>query len=86
MCTSVGFIGHLRVSVLEHAIIESNPDTKRADYRLDHPLPGLVSLAADADFDIENLEARQLCHVPWLVVLHKLVEQFKSEVSRYATI
>ncbi|VDN12590.1 unnamed protein product [Dibothriocephalus latus] len=81
ICNSTGFLGYLRVSVLEHAIIESHPDSTRPDFRLDRPLPALVKLANQPDHDLDTLPAKELAHIPWLIIIHKFVERFRTSVS-----
>uniref|UniRef100_A0A0X3PUH9 NEDD8-activating enzyme E1 regulatory subunit n=1 Tax=Schistocephalus solidus TaxID=70667 RepID=A0A0X3PUH9_SCHSO len=85
ICNSTGFLGYLRVSVLEHAIIESHPDSTRPDFRLDRPLPALVKLANQPDHDLDTLPAKELAHIPWLIIIHKFVEQFRTSHGRFPT-
>ncbi|KAL7056626.1 hypothetical protein AAHC03_021015 [Spirometra sp. Aus1] len=83
ICNSTGFLGYLRVSVLEHAIIESHPDSTRPDFRLDRPLPALLKLANQPDHDLETLPAKELVHIPWLIIIHKFVERFRTAHGRF---
>ena len=81
VCLSVGFIGLLRVSVLEHAIIESHPDSIRPDFRLDNPPEAFVRLVNDPENDLDSLPANQLSQVPWLIIVYKYLLRFQEQVN-----
>lgn len=40
-CRSVGFIASARLQFIEHYIVETHPDNKQTDLRLDHPFDTL---------------------------------------------
>lgn len=40
-CHSVGFIGSARLQIKEHCVVESHPDNKQFDLRLEEPFEGL---------------------------------------------
>ncbi|VDP90757.1 unnamed protein product [Echinostoma caproni] len=78
VCISVGIIGYVRVSAQEHVIVESHPDSSKPDVRLDNPPEGLVSLANEQH--LETMTSEQLCHTPWLIIVHLFVQQFIKQV------
>lgn len=80
ICVSVGFIGLLRVSVQEHAVIESHPDSTKPDFRLDNPPEAFVRLVNDPENDLDSLPASQLSQVPWLIIIYKFLSHFQREV------
>jgi amyloid beta precursor protein binding protein 1 len=40
-CHSVGFIGSARLQLREHCVVESHPDNKQFDLRIEQPFEGL---------------------------------------------
>lgn len=72
-----GFIGYIRLQVKEHTIMESHPESKFVDLRLDYPFPSLVSYMDSQDLD--GMTKQQHGHTPYLVVLHKCLHQWKKE-------
>ncbi|VDD82205.1 unnamed protein product [Mesocestoides corti] len=83
VCISVGFIGFLRVSVPEHAIIESHPDAIKPDLRLDNPPEAFVRLVNEPENDIEALPASELVQVPWLIIIYKFILRFRQEKGHF---
>ncbi|KAL5967667.1 NEDD8-activating enzyme E1 regulatory subunit [Taenia solium] len=83
VCVSVGFIGLLRVSIQEHAIIESHPDSTKPDFRLDNPPEAFVRLVNDPENDLDSLPASQLSQVPWLIIIYKFLSHFQRENGRF---
>ncbi|KAF5398745.1 Amyloid beta protein binding protein 1 [Paragonimus heterotremus] len=81
ICFSVGVIGYLRVSAIEHVIIESHPDSTRPDVRLDMPPAGLVEMANE--IVLETMPAEQLSRVPWLIVVHLFVQKFIEKYGHF---
>lgn len=41
ICRSVGFLGSVRVQIKEHCVIETHPDNRQNDLRLEQPFPTL---------------------------------------------
>ncbi|KAL5102913.1 NEDD8-activating enzyme E1 regulatory subunit [Taenia crassiceps] len=83
ICVSVGFIGLLRVSVQEHVIIESHPDSTKPDFRLDNPPEAFVRLVNNPENDLDSLPASQLSQVPWLIIVYKFLSHFQTENGRF---
>lgn len=42
-CRSVGFIASARLQYKEHCVIETHPDNKQFDLRLEQPFPALLN-------------------------------------------
>lgn len=40
-CRSIGFIGSARLQYKEHFVVETHPDNKQSDLRLEHPFDTL---------------------------------------------
>jgi NEDD8-activating enzyme E1 regulatory subunit len=69
-CRSVGFIGAARIQVKEYCVIETHPDNKHHDLRLEEPFASLKE-------HIENIELGP--KVPWLIVLYKHLEMYRTK-------
>uniref|UniRef100_A0A182MK24 NEDD8-activating enzyme E1 regulatory subunit n=1 Tax=Anopheles culicifacies TaxID=139723 RepID=A0A182MK24_9DIPT len=64
---SVGFYGVARLQLREHCIIETHPDNKQTDLRLEHPFEELK----------KHMDATEITNkVPWLVVLYKFLQEW----------
>lgn len=67
LCRSVGFFGTLRIQMKEHCIIETHPDNKQSDLRIENPFPGLK----------EHLENTVITSkVPWLVLVYHFLQKW----------
>lgn len=74
---SYGFVGYLRISTPEHTIIESKPDNPADDLRLYTPF---AELQAYADtIKLEGLDSAHHSHIPYVVVLIKALQKWRSE-------
>lgn len=71
-CKSYGFLGYIRSQLKEHTVIESHPDNRHPDLRLDKPFPSLVQHVDS--IKLENLDLKDHAHVPYLVVLYKFLQ------------
>lgn len=73
---SYGLVGLIRVSILEHRVVESKPDNVIDDLRLHKPWPELLEYVVQFDLDIDDPMIHK--HVPWGVILIKLAEEWKA--------
>lgn len=73
---SSGFMGYLRISLPEHTIIESHPDSI-TDLRLDVPWPELSALATT--MDLTRMNDNEHTHVPYILLLLYYLEQWKTQ-------
>jgi amyloid beta precursor protein binding protein 1 len=75
---SVGLMASLRVYAPEHRIVESKPADKEVlDLHLMNPFPEL-RVFADS-FDMATLDDMTHAHVPYVVLLIKLMDQWKGQ-------
>ena len=82
---SHGMVGVLRASVREHCIIESKPDHLPHDLRLSNPWPELSAFAESfrigdgaKEYDLyEHMDDMTFKHVPYVVLLLHMLEQWK---------
>lgn len=49
-CRSIGFMGSVRIQIQEHYVIETHPDNKQNDIRLDNPFPALKTYLEVKEF------------------------------------
>ena len=71
-----GLLGYLRLVVGSHEVIESHPDNYHEDLRLDNPFPALQRYANS--IDLEGADNTKHGNVPYLILLLKYLEQWKS--------
>lgn len=74
---SYGLIGYIRLVVPSHEILESHPDNYRDDLRLDVPFPELIAYMDEIDF--ARMDADQRNNVPYLVILYKGLQKWKTQ-------
>lgn len=70
VCRSVGFIASARLQVREHCIVESHPDNRQTDLRLEEPFPALID-----HFESVPLSPK----IPWLIVLYKFLKDWAKD-------
>lgn len=68
------------LSSTQTLVIETHPESL-TDLRLDCPFPALHDFAAS--FDLDSLDSLDHGHVPFVVVLLKYLDQWRTEVSDY---
>ncbi|KAK4386251.1 NEDD8-activating enzyme E1 regulatory subunit AXR1 [Sesamum angolense] len=68
---SYGLTGFVRISVKEHAVIESKPDHFLDDLRLNNPWPSLKET-----FDLDTADPIVHKHTPYVIILIKLAEEW----------
>lgn len=69
-CKSLGFFGISRIQMKEYCVIETHPDNKHHDLRLDDPFDAMTEYC-------EKIELGP--KVPWLVILFKHLQEFKKK-------
>ncbi|XP_054164449.1 NEDD8-activating enzyme E1 regulatory subunit-like [Oppia nitens] len=81
VCKSIGFIGYIRLQILEHTIIESHPDNTFEDLRLDEPFDQLKQYL-DSYESFEQMSRKDLSHTPFLVILYKYLIKWRQDYNR----
>ncbi|XP_057506691.1 NEDD8-activating enzyme E1 regulatory subunit AXR1-like isoform X1 [Actinidia eriantha] len=71
---SYGLTGFVRISVKEHAVIESKPDHFLDDLRLNNPWPELRSFAETIDLNVPDPVVHK--HTPYVVILVKMADEW----------
>ncbi|EYU34031.1 hypothetical protein ABFS82_13G014900 [Erythranthe guttata] len=71
---SYGLTGCVRISVKEHAVIESKPDHFLDDLRLNDPWPELKRFAETIDLDTADPVVHK--HTPYVIILIKMAEEW----------
>ncbi|KAL3700349.1 hypothetical protein R1sor_018371 [Riccia sorocarpa] len=74
---SYGLVGHVRISVEEHDVIEAKPDSRVEDLRFHKPWPELRRLVEE--FDIDTGDPLVHKHIPFGILLIKILEDWKAE-------
>lgn len=72
-----GMVGTLRCQFKEHTVIESKPETNSYDLRLSMPFSELLQFASETD--LAGLDDEHHSHVPWVIIVIQLVNQFRQE-------
>jgi amyloid beta precursor protein binding protein 1 len=71
-----GLMGYVRLSLDEHCIIESKPDSRVDDLRLHEPWDELKAFSDS--FDLASLDAKLYKHVPWGVLLMHVADKWRA--------
>ena len=74
---SYGLLGYIRLQIKEHAIVESHPDNEIHDLRLDAPFQSLKDHMDS--IDLSKLTKNAHMHTPYLIILYKLLEEWKEK-------
>ncbi|CAI5721168.1 unnamed protein product [Hyaloperonospora brassicae] len=67
LVTSWGFVGSLRLQVMDHVIVDAKLDPPRHELRLSRPFSTLQTFADS--FDLPSLSSIEHAHVPFVVLL-----------------
>lgn len=71
-----GLLGYYRLQISCHNIIEGKPEAVKYDLRISNPFPALKQFIDS--FVLDQLDDAQFGHVPYVVILHKALIQWKS--------
>ncbi|XP_065176747.1 NEDD8-activating enzyme E1 regulatory subunit-like [Sycon ciliatum] len=72
-----GFVAYVRLQVAEHCVVEARPDNAPEDLRLDRPFPALTEFLHTQN--LSTMDRKTHSHTPYVVLLHKFLEQWKEE-------
>ncbi|KAH9476223.1 NEDD8-activating enzyme E1 regulatory subunit [Psilocybe cubensis] len=70
-----GFLAEFYIQYHEHTVIESHPETAQS-LQIDRPFPALLDYAMSLDF--ENMDVTDHGHVPYVVILVRVLEEWKK--------
>lgn len=76
VASSYGLVGYIRIAVPIHEVLESHPDNFHDDLRLDIPFQELVEYMDK--INLAEMDSSQRGNVPYLVILFKCLEKWKS--------
>jgi len=72
-----GLMGHVRLSVREHRVVESKPSPEpQQDLRVFNPFPQLQVVANACT--LENLDEQEFGHTPFVIVLIKALQKWQA--------
>ncbi|XP_043937851.1 NEDD8-activating enzyme E1 regulatory subunit [Protopterus annectens] len=80
VCRTYGLTGYMRLAIKEHTVVESHPDNALEDLRLDSVFPELKKHIDS--YDLEHMERKDHCHIPWIIIVAKCLEKWWSEKSQ----
>ncbi|KAF8178494.1 hypothetical protein BJ912DRAFT_664925 [Pholiota molesta] len=72
---SAGFLAEFYIQYHEHTVIESHPETTQS-LQIDKPFPALLEYSTSLDF--ENMDVTDHAHVPYVIILVRLLEEWKK--------
>lgn len=75
---SSGFLGYIRLQVREHYIVETHPDNRTADLRLDSPWPELEAWLENQGGRLEKMTRQEHGHTPYPVILYRFLKQWRA--------
>eukprot|EP00088_Acartia_fossae_P003594 TRINITY_DN1151_c0_g1_i3.p1 TRINITY_DN1151_c0_g1~~TRINITY_DN1151_c0_g1_i3.p1 ORF type:complete len:546 (+),score=123.06 TRINITY_DN1151_c0_g1_i3:56-1693(+) len=74
-----GFLGYIRLQVREHYIVETHPDSRTADLRLDSLWPELEAWLESQAQSMDTMNKQQHSHTPYPVILYKFLKAWRSD-------
>eukprot|EP00002_Diphylleia_rotans_P000878 TRINITY_DN10476_c0_g1_i1.p1 TRINITY_DN10476_c0_g1~~TRINITY_DN10476_c0_g1_i1.p1 ORF type:complete len:522 (-),score=107.39 TRINITY_DN10476_c0_g1_i1:188-1753(-) len=74
---SNGFIGHLRLSVREHTVLDTKVEHALPDLRIAEPFDELLEYASSIVF--EGLDSAQHSSIPYVVILIRALQDWKAK-------
>lgn len=78
---SYGLVGHIRIAVPVHEVSESHPDNFHDDLRLDLPFQEVMKYMDE--IDLSKMDSSQRGNVPYLVILYKCLQKWKSIHNKF---
>uniref|UniRef100_A0A8B9F5L6 NEDD8-activating enzyme E1 regulatory subunit n=1 Tax=Amazona collaria TaxID=241587 RepID=A0A8B9F5L6_9PSIT len=77
VCRTYGLFGYMRVIIKEHTVVESHPDNKLEDLRLDKQFPELREHIQS--YDLDHMDRKDHSHTPWIVIVAKYLTKWLNE-------
>ncbi|XP_061201941.1 NEDD8-activating enzyme E1 regulatory subunit isoform X2 [Neopsephotus bourkii] len=77
VCRTYGLVGYMRVIIKEHTVVESHPDNKLEDLRLDKQFPELREHIQS--YDLDRMDRKDHSHTPWIVIVAKYLTKWLNE-------
>ncbi|KAM8983083.1 NEDD8-activating enzyme E1 regulatory subunit isoform 1-T1 [Ara ararauna] len=77
VCRTYGLVGYMRVIIKEHTVVESHPDNKLEDLRLDKQFPELREHIQS--YDLDHMDRKDHSHTPWIVIVAKYLTKWLNE-------
>ncbi|CAM9327233.1 unnamed protein product [Scytosiphon promiscuus] len=73
---SYGLLGHVRLALRGHCVVESKPEGNKPDLRISQPWPELLEYCRSMDLDKQD--DMHHGHTPWIVILVRKMEEWKA--------
>ncbi|XP_057252564.1 NEDD8-activating enzyme E1 regulatory subunit isoform X2 [Pezoporus wallicus] len=77
VCRTYGLVGYMRIVIKEHTVVESHPDNKLEDLRLDKQFPELREHIQS--YDLDHMDRKDHSHTPWIVIIAKYLTKWLNE-------
>ncbi|XP_023326966.1 NEDD8-activating enzyme E1 regulatory subunit isoform X2 [Eurytemora carolleeae] len=76
---TAGFLGYMRLQVREHFIVETHPDSRTPDLRLENPWPELETWLQNQVDKLESMTRQEHSHTPYPVLLYRYLNEWRAE-------
>ncbi|CAM9513780.1 unnamed protein product [Pylaiella littoralis] len=73
---SYGFLGHVRLALRGHCVVESKPEGNKPDLRISQPWPELLEYCSSVDLDKQDKMHHG--HTPWITLLVRKMVEWKA--------
>jgi len=73
-----GFLGYIRLQMRDHVIVETHPDNRTADLRLDEPWPELEAWLQNQADSMDSMTREQHSHTPYPVILLRYLKEWRA--------
>jgi len=74
-----GFFGYIRLQMSEHVIVETHPDDRTQDLRLDEPWPELANWLEAEGKRMEDMDLKDHSHTPYPVIIYRQLQKWMED-------
>lgn len=74
-----GFFGYIRLQMSEHVIVETHPDDRTHDLRLDEPWPELANWLEAEGKRMEDMDLKDHSHTPYPVIIYRQLQKWMED-------
>ena len=74
-----GFFGYIRLQMSEHVIVETHPDDRTQDLRLDQPWPELANWLEAEGKRMEDMDLKDHSHTPYPVIIYRQLQKWMED-------
>ncbi|EPZ33383.1 NAD(P)-binding domain-containing protein [Rozella allomycis CSF55] len=81
LCRSYGLVGYTQISLSKHCVLNSRQENKYFDLCLNKPFEELCNYCDS--IDMESMSSLEYSHIPFVVILLKVLNEFKKIHGRH---